>query len=313
MELRALRYFAAVVESGSLTAAAARLHLSQPSLSVAIGKLETEAGVPLLVRSSRGVEPTGAGRFLLEASSRVLGEVDGILSTLRRYGAGTLGSLTMAAVPVLMWRRVPELLRAHAAEAPGVEIRLVDPPPWTAMDLVQERSADLAAILVADAPRFAARHRGAFELVDWGEVPLVGVLPPGETDAPDPLPLAAFEARTLVLPHRTSAVPSLPEAVEAALLAHGVAPAAVRTAPTIQTSIPLIEAGLACGILPDPDRTGLARFDVVVRRLEPEPDPLRALVLARPGASAEPALGRLLARISAPAEQIAQDPVRNPI
>lgn len=299
MELRHLRYFAAVVEAGSLTAAAAQLHMSQPPLSVAVAKLERELGVPLLVRTPRGVEPTSAGRYLLDASSRILGDVDDVVATLAGFGAGAAGSLTVAAVPVLMWQRLPRLLREHAVEAPDVEIRLVDPPPWTALDMLLERKVDLAAVVVDGAARFAQRHHGSLDVLDWGEVPLVAVLPPEERDAPDPLPVRTFEGRTVLLPRRTSAVPSLPEAVEAVFRRHGVVPGQVRTAETIQTSLPLIEAGLAAAILPDPDRASLGRFDVTVRRLVPEPSPLRALVLTRPDARRDATLRRLLERVSA--------------
>lgn len=309
MELRHLRYFAAVVEAGSLTAAAARLHMSQPPLSVAISKLEAELGVRLLVRTPRGVEPTSAGRYLLNSSSRVLGDVDDMVATLGRFGAGAAGSLTMAAVPVLMWHRVPRLLRAHVAEHPEVEIRLVDPPPWTAIDLLQQGRVDLAAIVVSDPARFAERHGGSLTVVDWGPVPVAAALPPDEDGAPDPLPLRAFDGATVLLPRRTSAVPSVPEAVDEAFRRHGVAPAAVRTTETLQTSLPLIEAGLARAILPDPDRASLSpRFDITVRRLSPEPPPLRALALARAGPR-DPTLDRLLERLSTSS----RNPVRNRI
>lgn len=298
MELRQLRYFATVVEAGSLTAAAAQLHMSQPPLSVAIAKLEAELGVALLVRTPRGVEPTSAGRFLLDASSRVLGDVDDIVSALRRFGAGIAGSLTIAAVPVLMWHRIPQLLRSYATEAPDVEVRLVDPPPWTAIDMLQQRTVDVAAIMVADASRFAQRHRGTLDIVDWGPVPMVAALPPDEDEVPDPLPLSWFDDRVVVLPSRTAAVPSLPEAVEEAFRRQGIAPASIRTVETIQTSIPLVEAGVASAILPDPDRASLSRFALTLRELDRPPTPLRALVLTRAGASHDAAIARLLALTS---------------
>lgn len=298
MELRSLKYFAAVVEAGSISAAAAQLHLSQPSLSVAVSRLETEVGTPLLTRSTRGVEPTSAGRYLLSASSRVLGDVDEIASTLARFGAGTAGTVALAAVPALMWHRIPRLLRDFAADAPDVEISLVDPPPWDAVEMLQQRTVDLAAILVAEPKRFIRRHASSLDVLDWGEVPLVAVLPAHMADAPEPFPLRSFDGRVLVLPQRTAAVPSLPEAVEAELHRHGVAPAHIRTAVTIQSSLPLIEAGLAWGILPDPDRASLTRFDVSVRRLDPEPRGLQALVLARRDLTPSPATSRLLRTIA---------------
>ena len=298
MELRELRYFAAAVQAGSLTAGAAELRIAQPSLSVAIGRLETELGVQLLTRSPRGVEPTAAGRYLLDASSRVLGDVDDIVRQLRRHGTGMAGTITIAAVPVLMWHAVPRLLRAHAAEAPDVEIRLVDPPPWAAIDMLQHGRVDLAAIIVARSSRFVRSRGGEFEIVDWGEVPLVAALPPDERSAAseDPLPLSYFEGKRIVLPHRTAAVPSLPEVVEDALARHGVTPASVMTVETIQPSLTLIEAGDAAAILPAPDRRSLTRVDIQERRLTPEPPPLRAIVLGR-GNESDRVVGRLLARV----------------
>lgn len=294
MELRRLRYFTAVVEAGSFSAAAEALHMAQPSLSVAVSRLEASVGVALLVRSPRGVEPTSAGRYLLDAAAGLLGTADEITETLGRFGAGTTGRLSLAVVPTLLWHRLPRLLRAFAEAAPDVDVRLTDPPPWTAIDMLTRRTVDVAMIMVADGPRFAARHRGQFDIVDGGDVPLIAALPPDEADAPDPLPLTAFEARTLVLPQRTAAVPSLPEAVDAALRAAHVTPAVVRTAETIQTSIPFIEAGTAWGVLPDPDGASLRRFNLTVRRLDPAPPPLRTLVLMRPGAAQHPVIARLL-------------------
>jgi len=298
MELRQLRHFVAVVEAGSLTAAATHLHLAQPSLSVSIRRLETEFGVTLLTRTSRGVEPTAAGRRLLDDATRVLAEVDGLGDVLRRFGAGAAGSLTLAAVPVLMWHRVPQLLRLQSTEAPGVEVRLLDPPLWRAIDLLRQRSVDAAAVMVAAPSRFVPQHREEFDLTDWGEVPLVAALPPDEQDAADPLPLSAFAGRRVVLPRRIAALASLPEAVDEAFRRHGVAPAEVRHDDTIQTSVPFVESGAAWAILPDPDRASLGRFDLTVRELDPAPTPLRAFVLTRRGASADATLAGLLRRVT---------------
>src|SRR5690606_18404846 len=124
------------------------------------------------------------------------------------------------------------------------------------------------------------RHRDEFDIYDWGEIPLVAVLPPERESAdrlPDPLPMSVFAGTPMVLPQRTAAVPSLPEIVDAALRKHAVVPSQVMTASTIQTCLPFIEAGLASAILPDPDHRSLERFDVTVRRLHPAPEPLRAL------------------------------------
>ena len=85
MELRHLRYFIAVAETGSLTEAAARrLYTSQPSLSRQIRDLESHVGVQLLSRSVRGVEVTPAGKAFLDHARLVLMHVDAAVETARR-------------------------------------------------------------------------------------------------------------------------------------------------------------------------------------------------------------------------------------
>jgi LysR family hca operon transcriptional activator len=85
MDLRHLRYFIAVAETGSLTEAAARrLHTSQPSLSRQIRDLEDQVGVDLLSRSVRGVELTDAGKVFLDHARLALMQVDATVEAARR-------------------------------------------------------------------------------------------------------------------------------------------------------------------------------------------------------------------------------------
>jgi LysR family transcriptional regulator, hca operon transcriptional activator len=85
MELRHLRYFIAVAETGSLTEAAKRrLYTSQPSLSRQIKDLEDQVGVELLSRSVRGVELTAAGKAFLDHARVALMHVDAAIETARR-------------------------------------------------------------------------------------------------------------------------------------------------------------------------------------------------------------------------------------
>jgi len=85
MELRHLRYFVAVAETGSLTVAAEqRLHTSQPSLSRQIRDLEDQVGVELFSRSARGVELTAAGKAFLDHARLALTQVDAATEAARR-------------------------------------------------------------------------------------------------------------------------------------------------------------------------------------------------------------------------------------
>jgi LysR family hca operon transcriptional activator len=90
MELRHLRYFIAVAETGSLTEAAERrLHTSQPSLSRQIRDLEHQVGVDLLSRSVRGVELTDAGKAFLDHARLALMQVDATVAAARRAARPT--------------------------------------------------------------------------------------------------------------------------------------------------------------------------------------------------------------------------------
>ena len=85
MELRHLRYFVAIAETGSLTEAAQRrLHTSQPSLSRQIRDLEKQVGCELLDRGTRGVELTAAGRAFLDHARLALIQADAAIEAARR-------------------------------------------------------------------------------------------------------------------------------------------------------------------------------------------------------------------------------------
>lgn len=85
MELRHLRYFVAIAETGSLTAAAEKaLHTTQPSLSRQIRDLEDEVGTPLLLRKARGVELTTAGKAFLDHARLALAQVEAAGDAARR-------------------------------------------------------------------------------------------------------------------------------------------------------------------------------------------------------------------------------------
>ncbi|OZG74542.1 transcriptional regulator [Hahella sp. CCB-MM4] len=84
MDLRSLRYYVAAVEQSSITAAAEQCHVAQPSISLAINKLEEELETTLLQRGKKGVQPTPAGRELYLKAQRLLAESEGIVRYFRQ-------------------------------------------------------------------------------------------------------------------------------------------------------------------------------------------------------------------------------------
>ncbi|WP_316742595.1 LysR family transcriptional regulator [Streptomyces sp. MK7] len=117
MELRDLQMFVAVAEEGGLTAAARRLHMSQPALSQTISRFERQLGVKLLARSNTGAQVTQAGATLLGEARAVLARHDMALRTMTRYtrrGHGVLRiGIPLELPPGLLDPALADLARVH--------------------------------------------------------------------------------------------------------------------------------------------------------------------------------------------------------
>ncbi|MCV7015298.1 LysR family transcriptional regulator [Mycolicibacterium madagascariense] len=123
MELRHLRYFVAVAETGSLTEAAQRrLHTSQPSLSRQIRDLERQVGVELLSRSARGVEVTEAGRVFLDHARAVLVQVDAGVQAARAAAHPVRRSFGMGFLTGLEVTWLPLAMRALQDQLPDIQV-----------------------------------------------------------------------------------------------------------------------------------------------------------------------------------------------
>ena len=123
MELRHLRYFVAVAETGSLTVAAGqRLHTSQPSLSRQIRDLEYEVGAELLSRSARGVELTAAGRAFLDHARLALAQVDAATEAARRAAqpAKQVFALGFLTGQEMTW--LPRAMHILRDELPNIDV-----------------------------------------------------------------------------------------------------------------------------------------------------------------------------------------------
>lgn len=121
--LRQLRTFAAVVNTGSFTAASQALHLTPPAVTIQMRELEQRAGLPLIERTATGVVPTEAGREVMQAAQRVelaLSECAEALSALRGMQGGHVAIGVVSTAKYF----APAALGAFARAHPSVEIRL---------------------------------------------------------------------------------------------------------------------------------------------------------------------------------------------
>ena len=126
MELRHLRYFAAVAEMLNFTKAVTRLRVAQPALSRQVSDLEEELGVDLLKRTSHGVTLTAEGQLFLEETRVILKHADEAVTKVRALARGEFGELQVGFVAPLDLHILPRTLAEFQKTTPGVKVALHD-------------------------------------------------------------------------------------------------------------------------------------------------------------------------------------------
>jgi DNA-binding transcriptional LysR family regulator len=125
-ELRQLRYFVAIAEEGSLTRAAARLHIAQQSLSQQVRTLEAQLGATLFERSSRGVTLTDVGAVLLREARPVLARAERAAEAVRRAARGEQGELRVGFLSTVANSFMAPVVRTFRERHPGVTLHTED-------------------------------------------------------------------------------------------------------------------------------------------------------------------------------------------
>jgi LysR family hca operon transcriptional activator len=145
MELRHLRYFIAVAETGSLTVAAERrLYTSQPSLSRQIRDLEEEVGAELFNRSARGVELTAAGKAFLDHARLALSQVDAATEAARRASQPTKQVFALGFLTGQEMTWLPRAMQVLRDELPKIDVTVSSHYSPDLADAVARGKLDLA-------------------------------------------------------------------------------------------------------------------------------------------------------------------------
>jgi len=145
-----LRYFVAIVEAGTYRRAAQRLHLTQPALSAAIARLESNVGARVLDRGRRGASVTEAGRALLpharaalaavEAGARAVAEIEGLRDGEVRLAAGATACTYL----------LPSILARYREQYPGIRFLLRESSTDEALESLHAGDIDIAVITAPD-------------------------------------------------------------------------------------------------------------------------------------------------------------------
>src|ERR1700734_2272253 len=192
LSMRGLECLVAIVEEGSLTKAAAVLHMSQPALSHQIAAIERELGTPVIERLARGTRPTAAGLAAAAEARIALAAADRAVLAARRVATGTGGRIRIACAETMTaWVLVP-VLRSWRRRFPDVEFGLkeftsadqmlevllrgetditVGPRPTRTDEHVELLGREETVVVAAPDPRFAAVD--AVPLAELAAEPLV--------------------------------------------------------------------------------------------------------------------------------------------
>jgi DNA-binding transcriptional LysR family regulator len=258
VDLRHLRYFLAVSEELHFGRAAQKLHMAQPPLSQQIRRLEEEIGHTLLLRTSRSVKLTPAGRALMERARRTLHKVEEDLEAVRSVARGEVGVLKVGFVGSAMLTRLPGILDRYRRLYSRVQLHLNEFHTSQLIDALREGSADVAL----------ARDAGAEE--DLHVEPafvetFIAVVPKRHPLAKlRSIPVSRLKEEPFVFFPRSAGN----YAWENSIRHLGFHPNIVQEAPQWLTVVRLVGAGLGVTIAPA-SVGAIAGPDVVCRKLSP--------------------------------------------
>jgi DNA-binding transcriptional LysR family regulator len=180
MNTRDLEAFLAVVETGSIVGASARLHLTQPGVSRRIQSLEEQLGVALLDRQTKPLKPTAAGRETYAHGRRVLGVLDDLRTGLSPDGAPR-GEFRIGVSPYLSEVGVTALADTLRARFPGLVLRITAGWPNLLLEQIRCSEIDVAAFCLPEGVTPATELQ-----TEKLEVQPVHVVAPASLDLPSP-------------------------------------------------------------------------------------------------------------------------------
>lgn len=239
LNLDHLAAFAAVVEFGSFRAAAERLNLSQPAVSLQIGQLERRLGLRLLERVGRRAAPTSAGEILLVHLRRIDEAVTTALEAVADHAEGVAGRVRIGTGASACIYLLPPVLRELRCRFPQIEIIV---RTGNTVDVLRDLEANVVDVALATLPAhgrsFAAEALIADEIV---------VVSPLEASLRQPITPAGLAGVPLLLYESGGTTRRI---IDEWFGRAGVAVKPVMELGSIEALKELIAAGLGCGLLP---------------------------------------------------------------
>jgi len=260
LNLDQLRSLIEVVDRGSFTEAAKRLHLTQPAISQQISELERRCGLQLVERVGKRAFATAAGRELIMRGRRIIADSEHALVAVRQHKEGTAGRVHIGTGPTALVYLLPPALRKLRDSHPDIEVVVTSGTTHTISEGLLSNVLDIG---------FTALPVELKELdvVPVRTDPMVAILPATDHDIPERLTPADAASRPLILEYQS--VPHR-QLSRAWLQAGGVAVRPIMEFDSIEAIKNAVSAGLGTAIVPGPAMTHAPPMNsILVRPLDP--------------------------------------------
>jgi DNA-binding transcriptional LysR family regulator len=262
-----LRALLEVVEQGSFSAAARRLNLTQPAVSLQIRELERRFGLRLVERLGKRAHATVPGRELVEAAQRIFRECDHADAAMRRYREGWTGRVHVGMTLTAMIYRLPPILRRVRLDHPGIDLVVTNAPTQNTVENIIHNRIDLGLVNLPVEKR-------QLKVTPLCPEVLVAIFPVGTPDVPDEITPGYVARQNLLVEHASSSANSL---VLGWLSGHAAPPRAPAALGTVEALKSAVASNLGMAIVPEVS-IAMHLSDFIVRPLRPSLSRTLALI-----------------------------------
>jgi LysR family nitrogen assimilation transcriptional regulator len=155
VNFRQLKYFVGVVDAGNMTRAAEQLHVAQTALGMQIRQIEDDLGVPLLVRHSRGIETTKAGRLLYDRAVEILKRIEDTRREVMGLDEESTESIRLGITPALMAAIGPDIALGAKQRMPRASLSMAEAMSHVLTGMLDRGEVDyILGYDIPDEPQF---------------------------------------------------------------------------------------------------------------------------------------------------------------
>jgi len=244
MELRHLRYFVAVAERGSFSAAARALHIAQSAISEQISDMEAEIGAPLFDRTARKTILTDAGAAFLEESRRILSSAGEAIELARRVHHGQQGSLRIGLFAGAMGAEFPRLIQRFRQQFPAVQLSLIEMTPAQQWEALMQQRIDIGFTR-----RLEPEFRNELHSIVLRHDPIMAILPRDHPSVPGPVNVRDLANEPFVLSSRETSPAVFDKVIEICSEA-GFSPRIASISSVWTSVVMMVQAGVGVALLP---------------------------------------------------------------